>query len=123
MLSETTEEKYLGVTIDCKLSFNPHVNNVIASASKRIGVIHRVFGKCSQNIKFRLYNTLVLPTLEYCCVVWDPYLLGQQRKLEKVQKRAIRMILGDFNVPYCQGLQKLSLLSLHDRRENQRILF
>ena len=122
-LGETTEEKYLGITVDCKLSFAPHVNNVVANASKRIGVIHRVFGKCSNGIKLRLYNSLVLPTLEYCCTVWNPYLLGQQRQLEKVQKRATRVVLGNFNVSYCQALEKLNFLSLHTRRTSQRVLF
>ena len=116
LLEITTNEKYLGITVNNKFSWSTHINTITADANRKLGIINRVFGKCSRDIKQRLYQQLVLPKLEYCCIVWDPHLLGLQRSLEKVQKRALRVISGTWDIDYKKSLKDLSLLSLHDHR-------
>ena len=116
LLEITTNEKYLGITVNNKFSWSTHINTVTADANRKLGIINRVFGKCSRDIKQRLYQQLLLPKLEYCCIVWDPHLLGLQRSLEKVQKRALRVISGTWDIDYKKSLNHFSLLSLHDHR-------
>jgi len=36
----------------------------------------------------------VNPQLEYCIQVWNPYMKQDMKKLEKVKRRATRMIQG-----------------------------
>ena len=38
----------------------------------------------------KMYNHLVKPTLGYCCTVWSPSLIGQVKRLEKIQKRLLK---------------------------------
>ena len=40
---------------------------------------------------------MVCPILEYCSTVWDPHLLKDNNKLEKVQRRAARWITSNYN--------------------------
>jgi len=49
----------------------------------------------SHNIKIRLYNSLVLPYIDYCCVVWSEcsWELGIQS--ERVQNFGMRFILNE----------------------------
>ena len=42
MLEEVTEYKYLGATIDNKLTFRPHVNNVIKTISHKLHLLARI---------------------------------------------------------------------------------
>jgi hypothetical protein len=37
----------------------------------------------------QLYKSFIRPHLEYCSIVWDPYLIGDIEMLEKVQRFAL----------------------------------
>ena len=59
-----------------------------------------------------LYKTLVRPHLEYGNSVWNPFLRQDIIKLEKVQRRATRMIPDIKNLPYKNRLERLNLPTL-----------
>ena len=40
----------------------------------------------------RLYKALVCPVVEYADSIWGPFYIGDQRMIEKAQKRATRLI-------------------------------
>ena len=42
--------------------------------------------------KKRVYNALVLPHLDYCCVVWQEYGKVLQQKLERIQNYGMRLV-------------------------------
>ena len=45
-------------------------------------------------IKNNLYYALVLPYLDYCCVLWQECGKELQQKLERVQNYGMRLILS-----------------------------
>ena len=63
-----------------------------------------------------IYKHLVRSHLEYNNSVWAPYRKSDIDKLEKVQKRATKMIQGMGNFKYPERLRKLELLTLAYRR-------
>jgi hypothetical protein len=73
-------------------------------------------------VKRLLYLTWVRPTLEYASPVWSPYKRRNINKIEKVQRRASRLILGH-EVDYKSRLEKLHLLPLYMRREITDLVF
>ena len=115
-LSITKEEKYLGVIITNNLSWSSHVNSLASDASRKLGIIARVFIKCNRQVKCNLYKQIILSKLDYCSTVWDPYCVGHIKVLEKVQKRAARVVLGKWDIDYKLVLNELKWLSLHKRR-------
>ena len=105
------------------MSWSEHVNYIVKEASKKLGIIRRVFADSDMTVKEQLYKQLILSKLEYCGNVWDPYLLGQQQSLERIQKRAARIILSNWDVCYADALNELNWPSLHTRRlANRQIL-
>lgn len=63
-----------------------------------------------------LYKTLVRPHLEYGNVVWGPFNRGDQKLVERVQRRATRMVRVLAHLPYTERLRELGLPSLYFRR-------
>jgi ribonucleases P/MRP protein subunit RPP40 len=59
---------------------------------------------------------LVRPKLEYCIQAWRPFLKGDVQNLEKVQRRATRMIEECRGKKYSDRLAILGLISLEDGR-------
>ena len=72
--------------------------------------------KCNNAaIIMSLYKSLVKPRLEYCIQAWSPYHKDIE-VLERVQKRATKMIYGYGDLNYKDILYLLELPSLEERR-------
>ena len=70
-LKEITEAaKYLGVAIDCKLSFTKHIDTVCKKANSTLAFIRQNLKSCQRQIKVDAYLMYVRPILEYAAVVW-----------------------------------------------------
>ena len=63
-----------------------------------------------------LYVTLVRPQLEYCVQFCAPHFRRDVDNIERVQRRATRMIQGQQGKPYNERLRDLNLFNLHKRR-------
>ena len=93
MFFESTEMlNLLGVTIDSKLNFNHHINNVCKKASQRIGVLVRLKNLILAEAKLQLYKAAILPHLTYCHLTWHFCKASDRRKLERIQERGLRAV-------------------------------
>ena len=124
-LTIATTYKYLGITINNSLTWNDHVNSVVAKANRTLGFIWHTAGGTSTKALMSLYRSLVIPVLEYGLPAWCPYTAALSSKIERVQRRATRMFLKQHKgaMSYENRLQKLNWQSLESRRQRLVIQF
>ena len=122
-LKGVTEAKYLGVTIDCKLSFTKHIDTVCKKANSMLAFIRRNLKSCQRQIKADAYLMYVRPILEYAVVVWAPYTKCDIDRLEAVQRRAARFVTSDYNrtSSVTVMLDNLNWSTLISRRQTSRL--
>ena len=117
--------KYLGITIDNKLSWNTHIDNITKKANSSLAFLRRNLQISQQHIKSNAYTTLVRPQLEYAASVWDPYTKEKVDQLEMVQRRAARYVVNNYSreASVTSMLQQLGWRSLEQRRADIRLVF
>ena len=122
LLETVHEEKDLGVTFDSELKFSTHIRNIVSKANSRVGIIKRTFDTLdTENFKL-LYKSLVRPILEYCSNIWHPILIRDMSEIEKVQKRATKLVTGLEDLPYENRLKTLNITTLEYRRNRNDML-
>src|SRR6218665_3443442 len=75
-------------------------------------MIKRTIVSREQDVVFRLYKSLVRPHLEYCVQAWSPYLRQAIDTLERIQRRATKMIRGLGKFTYEKRLMRCVLTNL-----------
>jgi len=96
-LSTSTQHLYLGILLDHKLSWSSHIDHISTKANKILNFLKRNLNGCSSSVKASAYLMLVRPSMEYAAAIWDPYHHNDILQLEKVQRRAARWALNDFD--------------------------
>ena len=79
--------KYLGVTLSEYLSWTPHMDDNAAKVSWTLGFLRQNMFHCTDKVRQRTYNALVLPVFTYAAAAWDPYLSRDINSLGQVQRR------------------------------------
>ncbi|PFX30471.1 RNA-directed DNA polymerase from mobile element jockey [Stylophora pistillata] len=94
VLRNVSNYKDLGVIMTSDLKWSKHVEQIVHKANKVLGLLKRTVGGKNKDIFSNLYKTLVRPILEYACPVWSPHLIKDIDEIEKIQRRASRIALG-----------------------------
>ena len=69
-LTKVSHTKFLGVFIDESFTWEKHNSYVTNIVSKYSGILFRLKQLLQCTTLFSLYNTLVLPHLYYCNIIW-----------------------------------------------------
>lgn len=115
----------LGVILDVKLTFVPHIEYVTNRAMGILKFVKRqsqFFGSGTIRI---LYQALVRSILEFSSTIWSPHFSVHKERLESVQKQLVLFLLGDNKrhitedyvlSPYTERCTNLALVTLLVRR-------
>ena len=115
-LKKTDLEKDLGIVMDSDLKFRKQAASAVAKATQILAVIRRTFQAIDCVTLPLLFKTLVRPHLEYGGCIWGPFSKADQKAVERVQRRATKLVPELRHKPYPERLRLLDLPSLYHRR-------
>ena len=119
------ETKLLGTYITDDLKWNKNTSEIVKKANKRMPILTKsaAFTTNRQDLK-RIYLTYILSVLDQSAVVWHSSLSQKNANdLERVQKVAVRIIMGKNFKNYTDGLSQLNLKTLSNRRDEMCLNF
>ena len=116
VIAPVSEEKDLGVTISQDLKWNKHISDIVAKANRMVGLVKHTFSYIDKEMFITVYKALIRPLLEYNPQIWNPHYSKDVTALEKVQRRATKMVPELSDMSYDERLRILKLYPLKDRR-------
>lgn len=96
IIKKCSTAKFLGITIDETLKWKTHISTINSKICYIISQLGRIKYKVSKKIAIMLYNTLILPHLTYCIIVWGNTYITHLKKLISLQKTAV-------SICFCQS--------------------
>ncbi|GAB0181931.1 hypothetical protein GRJ2_000658400 [Grus japonensis] len=115
-IESSPEEKDLGVLIEEKLNMSRQCVLAAQKANHVLGCIKISVTSRSREEILPLYSALLRPHLEYCVQLWGPQYRRDIELLERVQRRATKMIRGMEHLSCEDRLRELGLFILEKRR-------
>ena len=113
--------KILGVHFDATLSWKDHVTHVRKKISKNLFLLKSIECFLPLSARKLFYDSYILPYFDFCSIIWGncpKYVLAD---LEKIQKRAARIILNqDINTRSHVLFSELRWMPLADRIDYHR---
>ena len=116
VLCTTVKEKDLGVTISADMKVSEQCGIAASKGKQILGLIRRNITYKGKKLIIPLYKAIVRPHLEYCIQAWRPYRKKDIDTLERIQRRATKMIPELRYLSYEERLKECGLITLETRR-------
>ena len=115
VLENSKSIKLLGVVIDDKLSFLPHVNNMCKKANQAIKGLLRLRKNLTQEKAELLCNAYIFSRFNYCPLIWMFSGKKGANIINCTHKRALTAVTNDFSLSLDDLLLKTNSCPIHHR--------
>ena len=91
-MCQTETHKYLGIIIDEKLSWKPHLSAVASKLAKLCGLFYKLRLYVDKQVLKKVYYTLIYPIIFYCVICWGSCSKTVSKPVEVVHNQILKCI-------------------------------
>ena len=84
-IADKEQVRDLGIMMSNTATFTLHIRNIVKKARDKMGWVLRVFQLWQRSLMLTLLKSLVIPLLEYCCQIWNPWKTKDIQAIEAIQ--------------------------------------
>ena len=111
----SNEVKLLGTTIDNKLKFKKHIEDLCKKASYKLHTLRRIREYLTVEKPRILDNTFIDNQFNYAPLIWMFAGKTLSNKICKIHQRTLRVVYNEYNKSYGELLQLNNNVSIHQR--------
>ena len=119
-INQVSHTKYIGVYLDENLTWNEHINRLSKKIASGICALKRIRSFVSGTTLQFIFNSLIQPHFDYCCVVWDNCNKTLADKLQKLQNRAAILTFSSYDANADAVLESIGWKKLQTQRKIQK---
>ena len=108
-------EKLLSVTIDTKLSFEKHIEQIYAKARAKLKALARIAPFMNIEKKKVLMKAFFMAQFSYCPLTWMFHSRKLNNKINKLHERCLRIVYSDNTSSFEELLETDNSVSVHHR--------
>ena len=90
-----TEAKYLGVTLDSKLTYTKHIKNLVSKGQAAVNILRNINGKnwgLKRQTRMLLYKNFIRSKISYGEEVYDAGSASALKELDTIQNKALKIV-------------------------------
>ena len=111
--------KYLGMFINCDISWDFHVRRLCQSTYYHISLLRRLRRIFPMNLLLQVYKSYIQPRLDYGITLYGCSTQKNIDLVQRVQNHAARLTMGNFDYINCRGIDLVKRLDLYIIRERR----
>ena len=109
------KENLLGVLIDKRLTFEPHVKRLCNKVSQKLNALARVSHYINFEQRRMIMKAFITSQFSYCPLVWMFHSIKSNNRINRLHERSLRIVYNDYNSTFEELLMKDNSVSIHHR--------
>ena len=114
-IKNSNTEKLLGIKLDNKLTFDPHVSDICSKVSQKLHALSRIGHLMLFERRKDIMNAFILSQFGYCPLVWMFHSRKLNNRINTLHLRALRIVYQDSKSSFEELLAIDKSFNIHER--------
>ena len=115
VLNDSNEERFLGIKIDTKLSFENHVSSLCKKTSQKLHSIARIGNNMDLSKRKCFMKVFETSQFNCCPLIWIFYSRELNNLINRIHERALRLVYQDNSLSFAELLENDNSVTIHQR--------
>ncbi len=114
-VEQVSDHRILGLCVDKNLRWDVHTDYVCKKVSKNVFLFHKLSTIINLEAKHLFYNAHIKSHIDYASIVWDGCSEHLLKRLNSLQRRAVKLVVPDSSLTTDEKLKQAGILSLKNQ--------